>query len=172
MIDFVAKINEVIHEPRLKLVNQTKILLSYVFLGLVFMAIFITIIAVYTTWWLSAFVVLVYFLGLVLLQRRTGRITSEMEKAVFLNLAFTIHNLNKTLLESKFKMRCKMGHLGQWIEFHSLRRGSISQQHSENTQSRVHDEQSSDQLDLLQPSFLRTLKSGCKSQRVAPDTTH
>ena len=40
MIDFVAKINEVIHEPRLKLVNQTKILLSYVFLGLVFMAIF------------------------------------------------------------------------------------------------------------------------------------
>ena len=37
-------------------------------------------------------------------------------------MAFAIHNLNKTLLESKFKMRCKVGHLGQWIEFHSLRR--------------------------------------------------
>ena len=138
------------------------------------MAIFITIIAVYTTWWLSAFVVLVYFLGLVLLQRRTGRITSEMEKAVFLNLAFTIHNLNKTLLESKFKMRCKMGHLGQWIEFHSLRRHSTQHPQvssDDNTQSRM--EQSSDQLDLSQPSFLRSLKSGCKSQRVAPDmTTH
>ena len=67
MIDFVSMINVSIHEPRLKLVNQTKILLGYVFLGIVFMAIFITIIAVYTTWWLSAFVVLIYFLGLFLL---------------------------------------------------------------------------------------------------------
>ena len=95
-----------------------------------------------------------------------------MEKAVFLNLAFTIHNLNKTLLESKFKMRCKMGHLGQWIEFHSLRRHSTQHPQAssdDNTQSRM--EQSSDQLDLSQPSFLRSLKSGCKSQRVAPDTT-
>ena len=67
MIDFVSMINASIHEPRLRLVNQTKILLGYVFLGIVFMAIFITIIAVYTTWWLSAFVVLIYFLGLFLL---------------------------------------------------------------------------------------------------------
>ena len=28
------------------------------------------------------------------------------------------------LLESKHKMRCKLGHLGQWIEFHSLRHSS------------------------------------------------
>ena len=124
MIDFVTMINEKIHAPRLKLVNQTKLILGYVFLGIVFMAIFITVIAVYTTWWLSAFVVLAYFIGLFMLQKRTGRITSEMDKVIFLNLAFVIHNLNKTLLESKFKMRCKLGHMGQWIEFHSLRRNT------------------------------------------------
>ena len=89
-----------------------------------FMAIFITVIAVYTTWWLSAFVVLAYFIGLFMLQRHTGKISSEMDKIIFLNLAFAIHNLNKTLLESKFKLRCKIGHMGQWIEFHSLRRNN------------------------------------------------
>ena len=64
-----------------------------------------------------------------------------MEKAVFFNLAFSIYNLNKTVLESKFKMRCKLGHLGQWIEFHSLRR----KRQSEEEQSK------SEQIDLLQP---------------------
>ena len=86
------------------------------------MAILISLIAIYLTAWLSAFVVLVYFVGLFTLQRRTGRISQAMDKAVFFNLAFAIHNLNKTILEKDFKMRCKLGHLGQWIEFHSLRR--------------------------------------------------
>ena len=86
------------------------------------MAVLVTMIAVYMTAWLSFFVILAYFAGLFFLQRRTGRISQAMDKAVFFNLAFTIHNINKTFLEQDFKMRCKLGHLGQWIEFHSLRR--------------------------------------------------
>ena len=64
MIDFVSIINAKINEHRLRLVNQTKFLLGYVFLGIVFVAVLVTIIAVYTSWWLSAFVVLIYFAGL------------------------------------------------------------------------------------------------------------
>ena len=77
--------------------KQTKFILGYVLIGILFMAIFITLIAVFLTPWLSVFVVLTYFIGLVLLMRRTSRVSAAMEKAVFFNLAFNIYNLNKTL---------------------------------------------------------------------------
>ena len=66
------------------------------------MALFITMIAVYLTAWLSVFIVLAYFIGLFFIQKRTGKITSEMDKAVFFNLAFGIYNLNKSVLEKEF----------------------------------------------------------------------
>jgi len=86
--------------------------MAYVLLGILFMAVLITVIAVYLSAWLSCFVVLVYFVGLFLIQRRAAKITALMEKFVFFNLAFAIYNLNKTTLEQKFKIRCKLGHLG------------------------------------------------------------
>ena len=160
MIGFVSEINQRIHSYRLKLVNQTKLIMAYVLLGIVFMAIFITLIAVYLSAWLSFIVVLAYFIGLFLLQRRSARISATMEKYVFFNLAFSIHNLNKTVLEKQFRMRCKLGHLGQWIEFHSLRR-----------KSQTEEEQSkSEQVDLLDPPFVYNQKPE-KSKRVAPDTS-
>lgn len=97
-------------------------ILGYVFLGIVFMAILIIILALYVTPYLAFLVVLAYFGGLYLLQRRTGRISAEMDKAVLFNLAFTLYNMNKSCLEQKYRLRCKVGHLGQWIEFHSLKR--------------------------------------------------
>ena len=106
--------------------------MAYVLLGILFMALFITLIAVYLSAWLSFIVVVAYFIGLFLLQRRTSKISILMEKYVFFNLAFTIYNLNKTVLEPKHKLRCKLGHLGQWIEFHSLRK----RRQSEEEQSR------------------------------------
>lgn len=122
MIDFLAVINRRIHEHRTKLVKQTKFIMAYVLLGILFMATLITVIAVYLSAWLSCFVVLAYFIGLFLIQRRAAKITALMEKFVFFNMAVAIHNLNKTTLEPKHKIKCKLGHLGQWIEFHSLRR--------------------------------------------------
>ena len=95
-------------------------------IGIIFMAILITILAMMVTPWLSILVVCLYFLGLYLLQRRTAKITTEMDKAVLFNLAFSLYNMNKTCLEKDFKLRCKLGHLGQWIEFHSLRRKTAS----------------------------------------------
>ena len=122
MIGFVAQINERIHEFRLEQVKQTKLILGYVFLGIVFMAILIILLALYVTPYLAFIVVILYFGGLFLLQKRTGRIQAEMDKAVLFNLAFTIYNMNKSCLEKKYRLRCKLGHLGQWVEFHSLRR--------------------------------------------------
>ena len=122
MIGFVSQINERIHEFRLQQVKQTKLILGYVFLGLVFMAMLIILLALYVTPYLAFVVVLVYFGDLLCLQRRTGRISAEMDKAVLFNLAFALYNMNKTCLEKKYRLRCKVGHLGQWIEFHSLRR--------------------------------------------------
>ena len=119
-------------------------IMAYVLLGIVFMAIFITLIAVYLSAWLSFIVVLAYFIGLFLLQRKSTRVSATMEKYVFFNLAFSIHNLNKTVLESKHKMRCKLGHLGQWIEFHSLRRKRQTEE----------DQSKSEQVDLLDPPFV------------------
>ena len=38
-----------------------------------------------------------------------------------INLAIILHNLNHSLLVPQFKLRAKIGHMAQWIEFHSLR---------------------------------------------------
>ena len=67
MIGFVSLINERIYTHRMNLVRQTKTIMAYVLLGIIFMAVFITIIAVYLSAWLSCFVVLAYFIGLFLL---------------------------------------------------------------------------------------------------------
>lgn len=42
-----------------------------------------------------------------------------MEKAVLFNTALVLTNLNANILEPKFRQRAKLGHLGQWIEFHA-----------------------------------------------------
>lgn len=112
MIGFVALLNQRIVEPRTTQVKQTKLILGYVIIGILFMALVITLIAVFLTAWLSALAVIVYFVGLFYLMRRSGTVQNAMEKAVFFNLAIAIHNLNKSCLESQFKLRCRLGHLG------------------------------------------------------------
>ena len=37
------------------------------------------------------------------------------------NLAVILQNLNNSVLVKKHRLRAKIGHLAQWIEFHSLR---------------------------------------------------
>ena len=37
------------------------------------------------------------------------------------NLAIILQNLNSSQLVKKYRLRAKVGHLAQWIEFHSLR---------------------------------------------------
>ena len=44
-----------------------------------------------------------------------------MERVIMFNLAIILHNLNYSLLIPQFKLKAKLGHMAQWIEFHSLR---------------------------------------------------
>lgn len=102
MIGFVALLNQRIVEPRTTQVKQTKLILGYVIIGILFMALLITLIAVFLTAWVSAIAVIIYFVGLFILMKRTGLVQVAMEKSVFFNLAIAIHNLNKSCLESQF----------------------------------------------------------------------
>ena len=135
MIGFVALINQKIYSYRNKQVHATKLYLGYILIGLFVVALFITMVAVFLSFWLSFVAVVFYFIGLFCLGKRTSKVQSEMDKAVFFNMAFVIHNLNKTELEKKYQMRCKLGHMGQWIEFHSLRRRSNSVTGQNNSKS-------------------------------------
>ena len=167
MMGFVAQINQRIQPFRYKQVQQTRIILGYVLIGIILMAFFITLIAVFLSAWLSVFVVLIYFSGLFFIQRRTGRIQAEMDKAVFFNLAFVLYDLNKTILEPQFKLRCKLGHLGQWIEFHSLKRKSILQAQD--------DQSKSDKEDLLNPDTStanKAVQKAAKNWRIVPESSN
>ena len=112
MIGFVPLINQKIFSYRGKQVHATKLYLGYILIGLFVVALFITLVAVFLSFWLSFIAVVFYFIGLFCLGRRTSKVQSEMDKAVFFNMAFAIHNLNKTTLESQYRLRCKLGHMG------------------------------------------------------------
>ena len=41
------------------------------------------------------------------------------------NMALVLSNINVNILEPKYRIKAKLGHLGSWIEFHSLPRRRI-----------------------------------------------
>ena len=95
--------------------------MGYIIGGIFFLALFATMLALWLTAWLSLVVVIAYFIGLFFIQRKTSKVTAEMEKVIMINLAIILHNLNHSQLVPQFKLRAKIGHMAQWIEFHSLR---------------------------------------------------
>ena len=121
MLGFVAGINKKIEPHRRKLVLQIRILLSYIIGGLLFLAVLATILTLLINAWFSLIVVIAYFVGLFFIQRKTSRVTAEMEKVIMFNLAIILQNLNNSILVPQFKLKAKIGHMAQWIEFHSLR---------------------------------------------------
>ena len=121
MMGFVSTINQKIEPHRKKLVNQIKIIMGYIIGGIFFLALFATILAFLVSAWLSLIVVVIYFVGLFFIQQKTSKVTAEMEKVIVFNLAIILHNLNHSLLVPQFKLRAKIGHMAQWVEFHSLR---------------------------------------------------
>lgn len=121
MLQFVETINVKVEPYRRKLVTQIRIIMAYIIGGIFFLAIFATILTLLFNAWLSLIVVIAYFVGLFFIQRKTSRVTAEMEKVVMFNLAVILYNLNHSLLMPQFKLKAKVGHMAQWIEFHSLR---------------------------------------------------
>ena len=121
MMGFVSSINKRVEPHRRKLVMQIRIIMAYIIGGIFFLAIFATVLTFLVNAWFSLIVVIAYFVGLFFIQRKTSRVTAEMEKVILFNLAIILHNLNHSLLMPQFKLKAKIGHMAQWIEFHSLK---------------------------------------------------
>ena len=98
MLGFVSTINMKIAPHRKKLVMQIRIIMSYIIGGIFFLAIFATILGLVFNGWLSLLIVIAYFVGLFFIQRKTSKVTAEMEKIIMINLAIILHNLNHSLL--------------------------------------------------------------------------
>ena len=96
-------------------------MMGYIFGGCFFLAIIAMALGLIFNGWVALIVVIIYFAGLLFIQRKTSKVTAEMEKLIMFNLAIILHNLNHSLLVPQFKLRAKIGHMAQWIEFHSLR---------------------------------------------------
>jgi hypothetical protein len=71
------------------------------------------------SFWISLGLILLYFLGLVIIQRVTSKKSVYLEKTVFFNTALALSNMNFSVLEPKFKIKARLGHLAQWVEFHA-----------------------------------------------------
>ena len=121
MMAFVSSINKRVEPHRRKLVMQIRIIMAYIIGGIFFLAIFATVLTLLVNAWFSLIVVIAYFVGLFFIQKKTSRVTAEMEKVILFNLAIILHNLNHSLLMPQFKLKAKIGHMAQWIEFHSLK---------------------------------------------------
>ena len=111
MMAFVSNINKKVEPHRRKLVMQIRIIMAYIIGGIFFLAIFATAIALMTNAWFSLIVVIAYFIGLFFIQRKTSKVTAEMEKVILFNLAIILHNLNHSLLMPQFKLKAKIGHM-------------------------------------------------------------
>ena len=121
MIGIVSTINDKVAYYRRKIVKQLKIMIWYMLLGMFVVTISSVFFSIYINYVFSFFMVAVYFLGLYLIRRKTTKLSAQAEKEFFFNLALIVFNFNEETLVPKYKLKCTLGHLGQWVEFHSLR---------------------------------------------------
>jgi hypothetical protein len=115
-------INSKVNPYRKRLVLQIKIIMSYIVGGVLLLSVFATLLGIAISYWISLVLVIFYFIGLFVIQKVTSKRTQQMEKTVIFNLALILTNINKNILEPKFRIRARIGHLAQWIEFHALPR--------------------------------------------------
>ena len=93
--------------------------MGYIVLGMLLLRIFAVLLGVLVSYWISLGLIILYFIGLIVIQRITARNQLFLEKVVLFNTALVLQNLNTNILEPKFRQKAKLGHLGQWIEFHA-----------------------------------------------------
>jgi len=93
--------------------------MGYIVLGMLLLSIFAVLLGVLVSYWISLGLIILYFIGLIVIQRITARNQLFLEKVVLFNTALVLQNLNTNILEPKFRQKAKLGHLGQWIEFHA-----------------------------------------------------
>lgn len=100
-------------------------MLGYIVLGMLFLTIMAVLLGIFVSYWISLVLVVLYFIGLIIVQRVTANIQQRMEKSFLFNMALILGNINFNILEPKYKIKAKLGHLGTWVEFHSLPRRRI-----------------------------------------------
>lgn len=115
----IVMINQKLKLLRGKLVMQFKLLVGYIVLGLLLLGSIAVLVGFLVSYWISLILIVVYFIGLAVIQRITARNQSSLEKKLLFNTALVLSNLNWNVLEPKFKIKAKLGYLGQWIEFHA-----------------------------------------------------
>lgn len=94
------------------MVLQFKLLMGYIILGILALGTTAVLLGVIFSYWISLVLVILYFVGLVIIQRVTNKNQAKLEKAVLFNTALVISNMNLNALEPKFKLKAKLGHHG------------------------------------------------------------
>lgn len=69
----IVVINQKIGPYRQKLVFQFKLLMGYIILGMLLLSIFAVLLGVFVSYWISLGLIVVYFIGLLVIQRITAR---------------------------------------------------------------------------------------------------
>lgn len=85
--------------------------MGYIVLGLLLLSILAVVLGVFISYWISLGLVILYFIGLIVIQRITSKIQQDMEKRVLFNIALVLSNLNFNILEPKFKLKAKLGYM-------------------------------------------------------------
>ena len=120
----VSKINTQVLPIRTELVKQSKWLMGYIIVGLVLVSIMATVLGIYVSYIVSIIFIALYFVGLFIMIKCTNRKIKELEKHLVFNLAISCTIINKDLA-GDYRIKVRVGHLGQWLEFHSLKRDSM-----------------------------------------------
>ena len=70
----IVLINQKISPYRQKLVLQTKIMMGYIVVGLLLLSIMAVLLGVLVSYWISLGLIVLYFVGLIIIQRITSRV--------------------------------------------------------------------------------------------------
>ena len=82
--------------------------MGYIVLGMLLLSIFAVLLGVLVSYWISLGLIILYFIGLIVIQRITARNQLFLEKVVLFNTALVLQNLNTNILEPKFRQKAKL----------------------------------------------------------------
>ena len=102
-----------------KVAYYDRIVLFYLFIGMLVMATLAIILGILVNFGISIVIAIIYFVGLTFLIVRTKKLTNDLLKRVHFNLSLVLRNENDRIF-TKFGIKARPGFLSKWIEFHWL----------------------------------------------------
>ena len=95
-------------------------MLIYLIGGGLFVSLLASLLGLWISYWISVGLTLVYFAGLFAVIKYSNKQSQILQKKIHFNLALVLINVNHEFLEKKHRLRARIGHMAQWVEFHSL----------------------------------------------------